>query len=288
MAESHTAGALEGEFCSQRKDKCDCKNGKGNKYKDACKPSVDWGKYPQKYTKKQKKGQKVIALLFKAVRRAHEAHHIACVASVTKAVTKSTDIENVVRNTPWCVNKKENVIALPMWSHTISWYCHFSQIAADSPEALESCIKGSISLTNFASDTAPPFANLPQHDYDHAAYITEVDKALEEIVERIKAVKGHEKQAEKLKSSLDNLVEDYREILEDRGLRTGGTHAAWNKGMNERSSDWYLPFSMASNQKAEKRDFPLKDLSCNSTLANKIHEVAMAFSLEKSPIKVFL
>ena len=122
MSESHTKGAIEGQFCSQRKDTCDCPTGSGNKYKKLCQPSADWGKYPQKYTKSVKDGDDLVEKVYKSVRRAHEAHHIACVASVTKIITKSSDIRSIVHNTGWCVNDGDNVIALPMWAHTILWY----------------------------------------------------------------------------------------------------------------------------------------------------------------------
>jgi hypothetical protein len=284
MSESHTKGALEDQFCSQRKDVCDCPNGSGNKYKDACKPSEDWGKYPQRYTKSVKDGGELVEKIFKAVRRAHEAHHIACVASVTKIVTKNRDIVDIVRNTKWCVNNSDNVIALPMWAHTIEWYCRLSTITPLHPEIIEEKVSGIYSIT---TEAAPPFENLPQHDYDHAAYIDEVDAALEDLVDDVKGVTGHKEQAEALASELNDLVSDMKGELEDRGKRVGGTHAAWNLGMNFRDSDWYLPFSMAKTSQVEARTFPLKDLSGGTKLAAKIFEVAEAFWLEHNPVSVF-
>ncbi len=280
--ESHTKGWIEGKFCSQRKDTCDCPTGSGNKYKDLCQPSTDWGKYPSNYTQSIKEGGKIVAKIYKAVRRAHEAHHIACVASVTKIITKNEDIQNVVHNTPWCVNKAANVIALPMWAHTIEWYCSLSTITPLHPEILEQT-EGRYS---FSTAAEPPFADLPQHDYDHAAYIDEVDRALENLVSQVKGVQGHKKQAETLETELNNLVDDFKEALQERGKRVNGTHAAWNLGMNFRDSEWYLPFSMANDAEAEKRDFPLRNMSDGGTLANKIMEVAMSFWREANHIRV--
>lgn len=285
MSESHTKGALEDQFCSQRKDKCDCPSGAGNKYKDLCEPSEDWGKYPQKYTQNIKEAGVVVEKIFKAVRRSHEAHHVACVAAVTGIITKDSAIKSVVANTPWCVNKKENVIALPMWAHTIEWYCRLSTITPLHPDILEEKVAGIYSMT---TEVAPPFKNLPQHDYDHAAYIEEVDEALTKLVKGIKRLEGHKKQSEKLESALNNLVKRFYKNLESRGERVGGTHAAWNLGMNSRDSDWYLPFSMADTGEAEKRDFPLRDLSDGGKLAKKIFEVADAFWRESNPVSVMM
>lgn len=280
--ESHTKGAVEGQFCSQRKDTCDCPTGSGNKYKDVCK-DIDWGKYPQNYTESIKDAAKnILGKLYTARRRAPEAHHIACVAAVTKIITKNTDIQSVVENTPWCVNKPGNLIALPMWAHTVEWYCKLSIITPTRPEILEE-IDGKYSMT---PRVAPPFANLPQHDYDHSAYIEEVDSALESLVETVKGVEGHKNQEKALESELNRLVSDFKTALQDRGQRVGGTHAAWNLGMNFRDSEWYMPFSMANDGEVEAREFPLRDMSCNSTLAKKILEVAEAFWREANPVTV--
>lgn len=281
--ESHTKGKLEGQFCSQRKDKCDCPTGSGNKYKDVCK-GLDWGKYPQKYTSTIKNlADKAIGKLFEARRRAPEAHHIACVASVTKIVTTNTEILDVVHNTGWCVNKKDNMIALPMWPLTIEWYCKLSILSPLRPEILE-VTNGLYSMTPAAE---PPFANLAQHDYDHAVYIEEVDMALEEVVDQVQGVEGHKKQSETLVGALNGVVSRFQTALETRGQRVGGTHAAWNLGMNFRDSNWYLPFSMADDGNVDVREFPLKDMSGNSKLGEKILEVADAFWREANPISVF-
>jgi hypothetical protein len=278
----HTKGKLEGQFCSQRKDKCDCPTGKGNKYKSVCK-GLDWGKYPQNYTSTIKNlAGKAIGKLFGARRRGPEAHHIACVASVTKIITTNTDIIDVVRNTGWCVNKKDNMIALPMWALTIEWYC---KLCAISRHAEILTVANGQALMSPA--TKPPFQDRPQHDYDHAKYIEEVDKALISVVNKVKGVTGHEKQAEELAAALNDVISDFQGYLKERGARVGGTHEAWNLGMNSRNSDWYLPFSMADDGDAEKREFPLPDVSDKSTMAEKILEVAEAFWRESNPTSAF-
>ncbi len=281
---SHTKGKLEGQFCSQRKDKCDCPTGTGNKYKDVCKGlDKTWGKYPENYTKSIKDAAKtVIGKIFKAARISPDAHHIACVASVTGIITTNTDILDVVHNTGWCVNKKDNVIALPKWPLTIEWYCKLSVISPLHPEILEEKY-GKYSMTTAAE---PPFSDLPQHDYDHGAYIEEVDLALEDIVDEVMGVEGHKEQSETLASALNGVVADFQTELNERGQRVGGTHAAWNLGMNFRDSDWYMPFSMAEDGDVDVREFPLKDMSGNSTLGKKILDVAMSFWRESNPITV--
>jgi hypothetical protein len=276
--ESHTKGNMEGLFCAVRTDpkkKCEC----GNNYVDNCKPSEDWGKYPQRYTFPGKE--------LGAIRRSHEAHHIACVASVTKLFAPKKDadpdIQKVVHNTKWCINHKQNMIALPKWAHTIEWYCLLlSPTRAEILSQLES--DGSVSTPM----EAPKFANLAQHDYDHTAYIEEVDEKLERILSQVKELKGKHKEQEKtLKKELNSLVNKQKLELQRRGRdRKGGTHAAWQLGMNDRKSDWYLPFSMAKDSEADPRTFPVWNMSDGGTMAKKILEVAEAIWLEIKRIPI--
>jgi len=274
----HSKGVKKDEFCALRKDDCG-----HNKYQENCRPSEDWPKYPQEFTGSIKdKAKKVIGKFKDSRRRSYEAHHAVCVASVTGIIAEDTEIESVVRNTQWCVNYKPNMIALPMWAQSIQWYCYLSRAHLLKAEILSDDIGGGYKAT---PAPAPPFRNLPQHDYDHGRYITEVDTELKEIVKEVKKLAGkHEEQKKKLKDELDNLVGRFKTELQTRGLRTGGTHAAWNLGMNFPDSDWYMPFSMAKDSEVEARPFPANGLLDGSVMAEKIMSVAQSYWLEGAHI----
>ena len=85
----------------------------------------------------------------------YKAHHILCVGAVTDNVLGDSKIHDVIVQTDWCISNKENMIAMPLWGHTVKWYC---SVAADS--------KAGDDVFNQAA-AVPPFANLPQHDFDH-------------------------------------------------------------------------------------------------------------------------
>lgn len=282
MSESCTKGVKEGLFCAVRTapdSECEC----GNNYVKNCEPSEPWGKFPQRFTVtvRDKKTKEVVAKYLDAIRKSHEAHHIACVASVTAFIAKDKDLLPIVQNTKWCINDKANMIALPLWPHTIEWYCKLSRASPLRPEILEKSVHGKYVMSSMCE---PPFADLPQHDYDHGKYSSEVDAELKNLAARLKKVKGHEQQKEKLKAALDRLVSHFKNELKRRGQRVGGTHAAWNLGMNFRGSEWYMPFSMANDGDVEPRTFPLRDMSDGGKMAEKILAVAEAFWLEGAKI----
>jgi hypothetical protein len=246
---SHTKGVTVNQFCALRTDSCDC----GNKYQENCKPSWATFKYPQKYN-------------LSSQRRAFEAHHLLCVASVTKIVAIDPDLNDVIKQTKWCINQKDNMIGLPMWAHTLRYYCNLiagtvRTVAQDDG-------------TKKSRMAPPPFQNLVQHDYDHGAYIDEVDAELAKIVKQMKkAVKAHEERKDELRDKLNKLIRSTRSTITRKGMRGGGTHKCWEKGMNDPKSDWYLPFSMASNAKAGKRTFPMG----KNQLAKKILSLVEVF-----------
>jgi hypothetical protein len=212
-------------FCALRTDKClPCKN----KYKQPCeKAAKSWPKYAQKHRTKG------------AVERSHEAHHILCVAAVTGQLVacSNASVKRVVENTKWCVNQPKNMIALPMWGHTFTWY-------VDLDTGKHRAKKG-----------PPPFANLTQHNYDHGPYLEEVEKELKRIASNLKeGLPPHpEKPNSTLAGALDGLITKYKPKL-----KKSSTHESWKKGREDpKDKEWYKPFSMASNP--TPLDFPFGD-----------------------------
>jgi hypothetical protein len=100
----------------------------------------------------------------------YEAHHLLCWSCVVEAFITDIAAKAILKGTNWCVNRKPNMIALPLWGHTVKWYAH--------------------------NDGPPKFANLPQHDWDHnctLGYTSEVQKKLKNFAKDIKdAKKAHE------------------------------------------------------------------------------------------------
>jgi HNH/ENDO VII superfamily nuclease len=272
----HDSGVTVGVFCATRgTPPCDC----GYNYQTVCKPSWAYLKYAQKYTETlrewatfaaehgQKTPQRVLSR-----RRSYEAHHLLCVASVSKIVASKddpeADIVEIVRQTNWCINHKDNLIALPMWGHTLRWYC--------------SMVTGDIRQIALADGTVapasgpPPFQNLPQHNYDHDLYIDEVDRELVEIVDQVSQNKrAHYHRKKQLRDELNKLVRSSRGKLRKRGARCSGTHKAWQQGMNQNGSDWYMPFSMADDGEVRKQTFPIPGRKTG--IMGKINEMVAAF-----------
>jgi hypothetical protein len=182
-----------------------------------------------------------------------EAHHILCVAQVNAAVvSKKPEVQKVIDESKWCINSKINMIALPLWGTTVLYYCtNFSSVTPSDLAGLKSGIAGSLLSSTTA---APPFENLPQHNYGHsgktaaASYNLEIKKKLEDKMTEITAdVQAHSITGDDVHSDLNDMASDMRTELETRGKRVGsaqgkiGTHEAWlNPG-----PVWYLPFSMA-------------------------------------------
>jgi hypothetical protein len=133
-----------------------------------------------------------------------------------------------------------------MWEQTLRYYC--------------STVTGPIRTVQQADGTLasrmnpPPFQNLVQHNYGHASYISEVDRELVKIANKVKENKKHHKHRRKqLKGELNALVKRMSGQIRSRGTRTGGTHAGWNAGLRG-DSNWYQPFSMAASPRP--RAFP--------------------------------
>lgn len=230
MAASHSEGIQVGKFCALRAEKCSPCNARYQKNCDP--PPRGWAVY---YFIQ---GRKV------EVKKKHEAHHLLCVACVTEFLAKKEEILEIVEQTEWCINKKPNMFAMPLWGHTIKYYCNI--------------VQGGVLL---AQAQGPKFENIPQHDYNHnsvGGYKSEVDTDMEKLADQIekKAEESHEAAVGELKHKLQTLSNTYRTTLQGRGIRLGGTHVAWQLGSAQPTSDWYLPFSMASDGAAEPRTFP--------------------------------
>ena len=248
----HSDGVKKNQFCALRKSgKCDC----GNDYQKNC---TGWSFAFIQGTQMK-------------VSKVHEAHHVLCVASVTEFIGIKPEIEPIVKQTQWCINAKPNMLAMPLWGQTIKYYCNIQAVgaAADPTKALQ------------AVGAPPPFQNIPMHDYDHNSKKGykkfDVDAALKKLADQIeKNQDKHKAAVGELRGRLNSLSNSMKSLLDQRGTtRCGGTHAAWQKGLAQPTSNWYLPFSMAATPNAEKRTFPTSGEW--GKLANKILALVRAF-----------
>lgn len=161
----------------------------------------------------------------------YQAHHVLCKASVKTCIAKKRGLSLIVKETRWCVNAKGNMIALPLWGHTVKWY--------------------------YKNDKSPPFRNLPQHDWDHngsGSYREEVESSLDDLAAEVaSAKKKHDKERVKnLKGGLVSRSQSFKRKLRACGKRQGGTHRQFTtEGSNAR---WHEPFSMA--QSATEKGYP--------------------------------
>lgn len=191
--------------------------------------------------------------------KSFEAHHILCAASVGTMIVDASGkgVADLVRDTEWCINTKKNMIAMPLWGHTVKWYCNIDTKTLGA-----------------ASRKAPPFENLPQHDWDHTgkgAYQEEVNKELAKVVKNLKKA-GHDGTNMKLASALDGLSSSFKSQLKARGKRGGGTHVSWRAGRNAPNSQWYTAFSMASTGCVTGKGYP--KLSFTQEMMKKLNWLA--------------
>jgi hypothetical protein len=252
MSGEHDRGKRKHDFCTvPASPKCDdCPGSKD--YIEVCKPS--WS--AESFTRLVK--AQAGAFTFP---KKYEAHHLVCVSPATVELVAKKEIESVIAQTAWCINNEKNMIAMPLWGHSVKWYCDIS--------AAGGAIKSQL--------TVPPFANIPQHDWDHNSkegYTWEVEEACKKLAKKIEE-SGHKLKGEDLKAALDNLSGKFRNILTGvRGTRVGGTHAAWAKGQNDPQSDWCQPFSMASTAKLTRKGFPVRKF--DEKVAKWISRIAAA------------
>ena len=268
--DDHRRGAASNNFCAVAHDKSTpCKQD----YVANCKSQAKgWDTYDQQKKIRNKKG-KITKL--ETGERSFEAHHIAPVACVSEVVIKWDEKNNknpsVITGTKWCINAKVNMIALPVWAHTIKYYCdNFDDLDKEIKDEISSANQESIGMEDLAKLSAkarlaitdaviakvkaPPFANRPQHNYGHtgqdaeSGYNEEIIEKLEQITANVDQAKAEHETAkiESLQKALDKLSETMEGELKDRAKRScNGTHKAWKQGMKKPDSDWYKSFSMA-------------------------------------------
>lgn len=269
MAE-HKRGESRNHFCGVPGKPCEHPSGPGNNYYTVCAPAWAAMTYAQQFTAP---GSSTPG----AVRKSYEAHHILCVSQVKKVVvkaTENTDLEDIVGDTHWCINDGNNMIAMPMWGHTIMWYCNdFAGVASGDESALFQTLGAQL--------TRPLFADLPQHNYGHSgadndtSYNKEIEAALVKVMEGVdEAADEHATKAiTALQGGLNNLSSTTRTELRDRGVRVfGGTHPAWLAGL-QNNPGWYAPFSMAKTP--TPMTFPTSNTG--EGMARKLVRLAQAF-----------
>lgn len=229
MGDEHKRGAKKGEFCGIPGTPCEC----GNDYIKICEPG--WSSHTFARLVKASTGKF-------SFEKKYEAHHIVCVAPVSTEIIAKPSIDGVIKATKWCINNKNNMMAMPLWGHTVMWYCKITaaggKLDADTP--------------------APPFANIPQHDWDHNCrdgYTDEVVAACKDLAAEI-ADEDHEVEPEDIKGALDDLSADFKSKLLARGSREGGTHKQMIEGGT--AANWCHPFSMASNGKVTDKGYPVR------------------------------
>ncbi|HVS75710.1 MAG TPA: hypothetical protein VHE11_02170 [Steroidobacteraceae bacterium] len=237
MSGEHDRGKRKHGFCAvPANPKCsDCPEPKT--YIEVCKPD-GWFEHTFKRIVRARTGTT-------SFEKKYEAHHLVCVSPCSVELVAKKEIEGVVAQTVWCINNGKNMIAMPLWGHTVMWYCEITAAGG--------------SIKDHA--TAPEFANIPQHDWDHnckEGYTWEVEEACKKLAKKIEE-SGHKLKGEDLKGALEALSGKFRNILLNvRGTRCGGTHAAWAKGEEDPQSDWCQPFSMASTVKLTRKGFPVR------------------------------
>jgi hypothetical protein len=171
----------------------------------------------------------------------HQAHHVLCVASVTQYVAKKRGIADIVKMTDWCINTKPNMLAMPPYLGTMVKY--YKQWIRDIESA-----------------KTPPFNNIPVHMCDHPSYKGEIDREMKKIADRAaKSTEQHKTASGTMKGELDSFRDKMKRELNKRGKRGDGTHNEWLKAYAGKPTDkWYLPFSMADDDDAEERSFPMR------------------------------
>jgi hypothetical protein len=240
----HERGTREGNFCSLAAEKpcADC--GQSENYIEICEPQTSG--WTADYAFARLVNSKIKPFVFA---KKFEAHHVACVAPVTGVIAGDSALQDVVHQTKWCINKQSNMLAMPLWGHTVKWYCRITMASA--------------AVDIDGSKLAPPFKNIPQHDFDHnckEGYTWEVEEALKKLAEKCKkANKEHKLKEGDLAALLDRVSKGFKAMLDSRGNRKGGTHEAWGLAQEEPpDKEWCHPFSMASNSKVSSIGFPVK------------------------------
>ena len=258
----HKRGDYRAQFCAVPSvSPCgiasDCEN-----YRDACKSETDtWADHS--FLRK-------IKSLANPFEKSYEAHHILCVSPVSKKLLgapATSKIYGVVSQTNWCINFKTNMMAMPLWGHTVKYYC---QVTSQTTSVTEALAAGAALL-------APGWKDIPQHDIDHNSkegYTWEISQKMETIAAKVEKAK-HTISGDSLRGTLDSWSNKFRAELKRRGGRKGGTHEAWKQAQKDPTdSTWVHPFSMASDGKISEQAFPVRNFS--EKVASWIDRIASA------------
>ena len=254
----HERGKREGQFCAiPANPKCiDCPG--SETYIKVCEPK-SWN---TGYAYLQLVRAKIKPYTFDKI---YEAHHIACVSPVSAFVAGDSELKDVVHQSKWCINKESNMLAMPLFGHTVKWYCTI--MAASDKVQID------------ASAQVPPFKDIPQHNFDHngpGRYTSEVEDAVKKLAEKCKkANKEHKLAPGDLAALMDRVSKGFKTMLDKRGHRKGGTHAAWGLAQQATpDSQWSQPFSMASDAQVSKIGFPVRTF--NQSVAKWVARIAKA------------
>lgn len=234
-AEEHKTPSAVNKFCANRAEKCGC----GNKYIDnAMAKAPTWATFSYKRKSYFETGE------IKVFDKKPEAHHILCTSSVREGLIGNQLVLPLIKETTWCINLPINMRPMPLWGHTVQHYCN------PLPDVARVVGAG----------FPPQFQNVPQHDVDHnckLGYRHEINVDIDILAKKIeKAVDKHKIDPKDIAADLDGLSKKYDGVLRARGRRQGGTHRGWQMGMDDPSSKWYEPFSMAGTAFLNKRGFP--------------------------------
>jgi hypothetical protein len=263
--DKHKRGYREAKFCTVPADP-PCKNDASvaqvsgcAHYIDVCAPSPSWDVNGLSHAfQRVVRATKIQPYVFA---KKYEAHHIVCVAPATEHLLGNPEVESIIQQTEWCINNEKNMMAMPLWGHTIKYYCRVT--------ALGGSLVGSSVLP------PPPFANIPQHDIDHNSkegYTWEVEQRVRSIALEVQEAE-HELQGQALQNALNSASDTFRAELKRRGsTRKGGTHNGWKLAQKPTCDPhWYEPFSMASDGKFTELGFPVRDF--DSRVARWIEKI---------------
>lgn len=230
MGDRHSAANQQNLFCARVPCEASCPAGTTTNYIEVCKPAWSAVMFPQR-DKRAPLGARW---------KKYEAHHILCYSTVSGSMFAGSDqCKAILNGTKWCVNNSQNMIALPLWGHTVAWY--------------------------LLTSAPPAFMNLPNHDRDHPDFTDEVKTELKKVVGEVQVEKDehNEIKGSDIAGRLNTLSGIFEAKLRARGSRPGhnatgrvfvGTHMCIELGKENGGSDWYLPFSMSAKPSA--RSFP--------------------------------
>ena len=227
-------------------------------YIDVCKPNPSWDASGLSHAfQRVVRATKIEPYVFA---KKYEAHHLVCVAPATEFLLGNPNVDSIIQQTEWCINNERNMLAMPLWGHTIKYYCRVAILTEEGEE-----INDAAGLAGSTALPPPPFANIPQHDIDHNSkegYTSEVEKKVISIARKVQSQKAsHQVKGEALQKALNTASDDFRTELKRRGSeRKGGTHEGWKRAQKPISDPhWYEPFSMARDGKFTELGFPVRD-----------------------------